>query len=57
MRSQRGHTHIGRAKRPPRRYYELTDTGKVELGAVITGARQDARFRALVAPQIAGIPT
>ena len=48
---------IGRAKRPPRRYYELTDTGKVELGAVITVARQDARFRALVAPQIAGIPT
>jgi PadR family transcriptional regulator, regulatory protein PadR len=48
---------IGRAKRPPRRYYELTDTGKAELGAVITGARQDARFRALVAPQIAGIPT
>jgi PadR family transcriptional regulator, regulatory protein PadR len=47
----------GRAKRPPRRYYELTDTGKAELGALIAEARRDTRFRALVAPQIAGIPT
>jgi PadR family transcriptional regulator len=45
----------GRARRPPRRYYELTDTGKIELGGVIAEARRDARFRPLVAPQIAGI--
>jgi PadR family transcriptional regulator PadR len=47
----------GRAKRPPRRYYELTDAGKIELGALIAEARRDARFRTLVAPQIAGIST
>jgi PadR family transcriptional regulator PadR len=47
----------GRAKRPPRRYYELTDAGKIELGAVIAEARRDARFRALTAPQIAGMST
>lgn len=44
--------HVGRAKRPPRRYYELTDAGKVALGALIAEASQDARFRPLVAPQI-----
>lgn len=37
-----------RAKRPPRRYYELTDKGKTELGAVLRTARQDTRFRALM---------
>jgi PadR family transcriptional regulator PadR len=37
-----------RAKRPPRRYYELTDKGKAELGALLNDARQDIRFRALV---------
>jgi PadR family transcriptional regulator PadR len=37
-----------RAKRPPRRYYELTDRGKTELGAVLAAARRDARFRLLV---------
>jgi len=47
----------GRAKRPPRRYYELTDAGKTELGAVIAEARRDARFRPLLAPPIAGIST
>jgi len=47
----------GRAKRPPRRYYELTDAGKIELGAVIAEARRDARFRALTAPRIAGMST
>ena len=31
--------------RPPRRYYELTDRGKRELGAVLAHARADARFR------------
>ena len=45
-----------RAKRPPRRYYELTDAGKIELGAVIAEARRDTRFRALIAPA-AGIST
>jgi PadR family transcriptional regulator PadR len=38
----------GRAKRPPRRYYELTDKGKAALGAVICEARDDARFTPLV---------
>ena len=47
---------VGRAGRPPRRYYELTDAGKVELGAVIAEARRDTRFRALTAPQAAGMP-
>ena len=37
-----------RAKRPPRRYYELTDKGKSELGALLSEARQDARFRSMV---------
>jgi len=31
--------------RPPRRYYELTDSGKRELGALLAHARTDARFR------------
>jgi PadR family transcriptional regulator PadR len=35
-------------KRPPRRYYELTDEGKVALGALLQEARSDARFRSLV---------
>jgi PadR family transcriptional regulator, regulatory protein PadR len=39
---------VGRAKRPPRRYYELTEEGKVALGAVIAEARRDARFAPLV---------
>jgi PadR family transcriptional regulator PadR len=43
-----------RAKRPPRRYYQLTDKGKAELGAVISAARHDARFRPLVAPRLIG---
>lgn len=33
--------------RPPRRYYELTDKGRAELGAVLQAARRDSRFRAL----------
>ena len=41
----------GRAKRPPRRYYELTDAGKAALGAVIAEARRDARFAPLVTRQ------
>jgi PadR family transcriptional regulator, regulatory protein PadR len=35
-------------KRPPRRYYELTDQGKIELGALLTEARNDARFGSLL---------
>jgi PadR family transcriptional regulator len=41
----------GKAKRPPRRYYELTDAGKAALGAVIAEARHDARFAPLVTRQ------
>jgi len=37
-----------RGKRPPRRYYELTDKGNAELGAVLSAARQDVRFRLLM---------
>jgi PadR family transcriptional regulator PadR len=49
--------HVGRAKRPPRRYYELTDAGRAALGAVLAQARRDTRFRSVVAPQTAGIVT
>lgn len=35
-------------KRPPRRYYELTDEGARALGAILREARSDARFGALV---------
>lgn len=31
-------------KRPPRRYYQLTNEGKVALAAMVEEARQDARF-------------
>jgi PadR family transcriptional regulator PadR len=31
-------------KRPPRRYYELTDKGRNELRALVASARTDARF-------------
>jgi PadR family transcriptional regulator PadR len=34
-------------KRPPRRYYELTDVGRSELGAVLRAASTDARFSRL----------
>ena len=33
-----------KGKRPPRRYYELTDEGRIALGGVLTEARRDARF-------------
>lgn len=33
-------------KRPPRRYYELTDDGRVQLGALLADARRDPRFTA-----------
>jgi PadR family transcriptional regulator PadR len=35
------------AKRPPRRYYTLTDKGKCALGALLDDARSDVRFGAL----------
>ena len=35
---------VGRAKRPPRRYYKVTDEGKIALGALVVEARRDARF-------------
>lgn len=31
-------------KRPPRRYYELTDEGRLALGGVLQEARRDSRF-------------
>lgn len=30
--------------RPPRRYYQLTDQGRLALGAIVDKARSDARF-------------
>jgi PadR family transcriptional regulator PadR len=33
--------------RPPRRYYELTDIGRLELGALLQKACRDARFTGL----------
>lgn len=33
-----------REKRPPRRYYELTEDGRRELGATLATAQNDARF-------------
>jgi PadR family transcriptional regulator PadR len=38
-----------RDKRPPRRYYELTDRGRLALGGVVQGARSDSRFADLFA--------
>jgi PadR family transcriptional regulator, regulatory protein PadR len=31
-------------KRPPRRYYQLTDKGRLALGGVLAEASRDARF-------------
>jgi len=36
-------------KRPPRRYYELTNEGRLQLGGVVQEARSDARFQHLQA--------
>lgn len=33
-----------REKRPPRRYYRLTNEGRLALGAVLQKAHHDARF-------------
>lgn len=32
-------------KRRPRRYYQLTDEGRAELGRILQAARTDVRFR------------
>ena len=37
--------------RPPRRYYELTESGQRELGALLAGAEHEARFRQIVLGQ------
>lgn len=34
-------------KRPPRRYYQLTDEGRTQLGAVVKRAEQEKRFAGL----------
>jgi PadR family transcriptional regulator PadR len=47
---------VGRAKRPPRRYYELTDEGKVALGALIVEARSDSRFAPVLTRQVVRRP-
>jgi len=40
-------TEIHGQKRPPRRYYELTDRGRRELGAIAAEAAVDPRFAGL----------
>lgn len=40
-------------RRPPRRYYELTDLGRRELGGIVEDARSDARF----VPLLGGLGT
>jgi PadR family transcriptional regulator PadR len=37
-------------RHPPRRYYELTDVGLRELGAILDEARVDPRFAAFLRP-------
>ncbi len=34
-------------KRPPRRYYKLTDDGRENLGAVVRSARHEPRFASM----------
>jgi PadR family transcriptional regulator PadR len=34
-----------RGKRPPRRYYELTDQGRLELSALVQGTRRQGALR------------
>jgi PadR family transcriptional regulator, regulatory protein PadR len=40
-------------KRPARRYYTLTDKGRIELGAVLQEARADRRFANVMPGRIA----
>jgi len=39
-------------KRPPRRYYTLTNQGRIELGAVLNEARADRRFTGHSSPSV-----
>lgn len=39
--------HDEAKKRPPRRYYALTDAGRMELGAVVKRADREPRFAAM----------
>ncbi|MGH3815338.1 MAG: hypothetical protein ACRDUV_23295 [Pseudonocardiaceae bacterium] len=39
---------VGRGMRPPRRYNQLTDEGRLSLGVVLQEARSDARFAGMV---------
>jgi PadR family transcriptional regulator, regulatory protein PadR len=34
-------------KRPPRRYYELTDEGRIQLGAIVAEASHETRFQGI----------
>lgn len=34
-------------KRPPRRYYELTDEGRIQLGAIVAEASRETRFQGI----------
>lgn len=43
----------GGKKRPPRRYYELTDRGRRELGALADAAAADPRWSGLINPGMA----
>lgn len=36
--------------RPPRRYYQLTETGRTELCTLLAEAAEDARFAAILRP-------
>lgn len=46
------HLEIGEEKRPPRRYYEVTDAGRDALGGLVADARRDTRFAPLAIPQV-----
>jgi PadR family transcriptional regulator PadR len=48
------HFDGGRRKRPPRRYYELTDHGRAELGALLAAAPARAYGRRGVARPATG---
>jgi PadR family transcriptional regulator PadR len=41
--------HTEGQKRPPRRYYTLTDQGRTGLGAVVARAESQARFQSMKA--------
>jgi PadR family transcriptional regulator PadR len=41
-----------KGKRPPRRYYTVTDEGRIELGALLQQAKADKRFAPLMPARI-----